>query len=68
MVKNLPADTRDTGDSWVRKILWRRKGHPTPVFLPGKSYGQRSLAGYCSMGLKESNMTKPLNICNILRI
>ena len=25
---------------------WRREWQPTPVFLPGKSYGQRSLAGY----------------------
>ena len=30
----------------VRKILWRRKRQPTPEFLPGKSRGQRSLAGY----------------------
>ena len=30
-------------DSWVRKIPWRRKWQPTPVFLPGKSYRQRSL-------------------------
>ena len=29
---------------WVRKIPWRRKWQPTPVFLPGKSHGQRSLA------------------------
>ena len=28
------------------KISWRRKWQPTPVFLPGKSHGQRSLAGY----------------------
>ena len=35
-------------DPWVRKILWRRKWQPTPVFLPGKSHGQRSLAGYSS--------------------
>ena len=27
------------------KILWRRKWQPTPVFLPGKSHGQRSLVG-----------------------
>ena len=33
-------------DSWVRKILWRRAWEPTPVFLPGKSHGQRSLVGY----------------------
>ena len=33
-------------DPWVRKIPWRRKWKPTLVFLPGKSHGQRSLAGY----------------------
>ena len=32
----------------VRSILWRRKWQPTPVFLPGKFYGQRSLVGYKS--------------------
>ena len=31
---------------WVRKILWKRKWQTTPVFLPGKSHGHRSLAGY----------------------
>ena len=31
---------------WVRKIPWRRKWQPTPVFLPGQSQGQKSLAGY----------------------
>ena len=31
---------------WVGKIPWRRKRQPTPVFLPGKSHGQRSLASY----------------------
>jgi len=30
-------------DPWVRKLPWRRKGQPTPVFLPGKSHRQRSL-------------------------
>ena len=33
---------------WVGKISWRRK--PTPVCLPGKSHGQRSQAGYKSIG------------------
>ena len=33
-------------DPWVGKIPWRRKWQPTPVFLPGKSHEQRSLAGY----------------------
>ena len=32
-------------DPWVRKIPWRGKWQPTPVFLPGKYYGQRSLVG-----------------------
>ena len=32
-------------DPWVRKIPWRRKWQPTPVCLPGKSHGQRSLEG-----------------------
>ena len=31
---------------WVGKIPWRRAWQPTPVFLPGRSHGQRSLAGY----------------------
>ena len=30
---------------------WRRKWQPTPVFLPGKSHGQRNLAGYSPWGL-----------------
>ena len=33
-------------DHWVREIPWRKKWQPTTVFLPGKSCGQRSLAGY----------------------
>ena len=33
-------------DPWVRKIPWRKKWKPTPVFLPGKSHGERSPAGY----------------------
>ena len=37
---------RRRGQSLDRKIPWRRKWQPTPVFLPGKSHGQRSQAGY----------------------
>ena len=33
-------------DFWVGKIPWRRKWQSTPVFLPGKLHGQRSLDGY----------------------
>ena len=32
-------------DPWVWKIPWRRAGQRTPIFLPGKSHGQRSLVG-----------------------
>ena len=44
-------------DAWVRKIPWRRKWQPTPVFLPGNSHGQRSLAGYSPRGHEDSSMT-----------
>ena len=45
-------------DPWVRKIPWRKEWQPTPVFLPGKSHGQRSLAGYSPWSLTESDMTE----------
>ena len=45
VVKNLPA-IQETFNPWVGKIPWRRKWQRTPVFLPGKSHGQSSLAGY----------------------
>ena len=48
-------------DLWVRKVSWRKKWQPTPVFLPGKSHGQRNLAGYSPGGCKESDMTQQLN-------
>ena len=46
---------------WSGKIPWSRKGQPTPVFLPGKSYEQRSLAGHSPWGQKESDMTERLS-------
>ena len=39
-------------DPWVRKIPWRKKWQPTPVFLPGKFHGQKSLEGYSPWGHK----------------
>ena len=57
VVKNLPAnagEARDMGSTLgSRKIPWKRKWQPTPVFLPGESHGQRSLAGYRPWGCKE---------------
>ena len=43
---------------WVGKIPWRREWIPTPVFLPGESHGQRSLAGFSPWGCRESDMTE----------
>ena len=40
-------------DPWVGKIPWKRKWQPTPVFLPGKFHGQRSLVGYNPWGHKD---------------
>ena len=44
-------------DPWVGEIPWRRKWQSTPVLLPGKSHGQRSLVGYSPWGHKESDTT-----------
>ena len=46
---------------WVGTIPWRRKWPPTPVFLPGKSHGQKSLVSYSPWGRQESLMTQQLN-------
>ena len=53
VVKHSACQWRRHGfDPWVGKISWRRKWQPTPVFLSGKSHGQKSLVGYSSWGLK----------------
>ena len=61
MVRNsyVVQETQETMfDPRIRKISWRRKQQPTPVFLPGQSHEQRSLAGYSPWGRKESDMTE----------
>ena len=40
---------------------WRRQWHPTPVLLPGKSHGWRSLVGCSPWGRKESDTTERLH-------
>ena len=40
---------------------WRRQWHPTPVLLPGKSHGQRSLVGCSPWGRQESDTTERLH-------
>ena len=63
VIKNPPANAGDISDAGfdhcVRKIPLRRAWQPTPVFLPGQSHGQRSLAGYGGpQGCKEFHATE----------
>ena len=58
MVTNLPAMQETGFNPWVGKIPWRRKWQSTPVLLPGKSHGQRSLVGYSPQGRKELDTTE----------
>ena len=62
MVKNPPANTGDAHLMPESGRSWKRKWQPTPVFLPGKSHGQRSPAGYSPRGCKESDRTKQLTL------
>ena len=48
-------------DSWIRKIPWRRKCQPTPVFLPGESHGQKSLVDHSLGDCKELDLTEQLS-------
>ena len=64
MVKNLPSMQETQGmrfDPWVRKKPWRGKWQFTPIFLSGKSQGQRSLAGYSPWAQKNQTRLKWLN-------
>ena len=47
-----PQCRRPGFNPWIRKFPWRREWLLTPVFLPEKAHGQRSLAGYCPWGCK----------------
>ena len=62
MVKNLPANAGDAGDTGSipgsRMTPWRRAWQLTSVFLPGESNGQSSLLGYHPEGHKESDVTE----------
>ena len=53
-------------DLWVGNFPWRRKWQPTPVLLPGKSHGRRSLVGYSPWGCKELDMTEQLHFISLL--
>ena len=50
LVKNPPAMQETPIPSLGWEVPCRRAWQPTPVFLPGESHGQRSLAGYSPRG------------------
>ena len=65
MVKNPPANAGDANDVGSVSGSGRSPGEgwqPTPVFLPGKSPGQRSLVGYSPWGHKESDFSEQLTL------
>ena len=53
VVKNPPANAGDAGSiPGLGRSPWRRKWQPTPVFLPGKSHGQKTVTGCSPWGHK----------------
>ena len=57
--KESACNARDLGsESWFGKIPWRREWQPTPVFLSGKSQGQRTLVGCRLWGRTELDRTE----------
>ena len=57
--KESVCQMQETQETWVlSKIPWTRKWQPTSVFLPGRSHGQRRLAGYIPWGCRESDVTE----------
>ena len=70
VVKNPPANVGDTRDMSLIPGSGRSpgegNGNPTPEFLPGKFYGQRSLVGYSPWGHRESDTTEQLSTCFLL--
>ena len=62
VVKNPPitqvTHRRLVFHAWVREIPWSRKWQSTPLFLPGKFHGQRSLPGYSPQHHKELDVTE----------
>ena len=57
---------RETGfNPWLGKIPWRRRWQPTPVLMPGKFHGWRSLVGYSPWGCKELDTTERLHFTKL---
>ena len=55
------AQVKTFGIILSHTLSWRRKWQPTPVFLHGKSHGQRNLVDYSPWGHKELDMTERLH-------
>ena len=53
--------SRPRFDPWAGKMPWRRQWQPSPAGLTGEFHKQRSLVGYSPWGLKELDVTEPLN-------
>ena len=59
MLKNLPANAGDAGSiPGMGRSPGEGNGNPTPLFLPGKSHGQRNLAGYIVHGVAKTQRLK----------
>ena len=69
VVRNPPANAGVSGEPssipGLGRIPWKRKWQPTPVYLPGKSHGQRSLVSYSPWNLKELNTAERLSTCSM---
>ena len=66
--KTLWLEKRKRNQEAVTALIWealdfarRRQWHPTPVLLPGKSHGRRSLVGCSPCGREESDTTERLH-------
>ena len=62
MVKSLPAVQETRVQSLGREDPLEKEWQPAPVSLPGKPPGQRSMAGYCLWGCKESDTTEATSL------
>ena len=65
-VKSVPATQDSRVQSLSREDPLRRDWHPTPVFSPGESHGQRSLVGYSPWGHRQSDRTERLTLSSHL--
>ena len=68
MVKCLPIIWVDLGSiPGLGRFPWRRKWQPTPVLLPGKFHGLRSLVGFSPWGHKELDTTERLHLSTVIQ-